>query len=533
MKKYVIKIFIIIILLLSIIGLKNDVYADEEERNFGLSNEDQWTLVNMFYKAESSEDIFKDTTKIPQMGNQSILDVINGYGYPYGASAGEAFCSFEDYREKYESDDDYMALADSEKECFPLTNPLIIHSTVIINGIIDSKYYNVNIGDNWCSQKYEYQSAGGATEFYQNDGLGNYDSAHFLSLEDLQNKLALKKDITPVEGTSWDIVLIANVQAVGDIDAYINGEGKFYRIVVEAVCREDELEELGKVYDLSQRRPICIYDQGEDSALAKAADSAMSWFEDPVKNIIQILLDLAKTILGDVPQMLANIIQTGLEDSNISNLRIDFSPDQLIDRENDNVTNPNAYLKYSTDGNKMSEGQKRIIVPQFLPIDDKLELTEEERTKLEQDNNYGFTKDTKMPLISVDLYSLASNKVEMIDANFLDSSISHNSTWNFIRNFFAAIVHAVMYITMGILLLAIIWCGILVVKDSYGASSATQQREHKEMLVKLGKSLALLVGTLFIEAICIYGSANFYDEINGFQGGEYEGPIRVYVLRML
>ena len=530
MKKYVVKIFIIIILILSIIGLKNEVYADVEEGNWGLSNENQWTLVNMFYKAQSSEDIFKDSTVIPQMGNQSILDVINKYGYPYGSSSEQSFCSFDEYRELYKSDEEYMALDDSEKQLFPLTDPLIIHSTIKISNIISNAggdYYEVNIGENCSSDRYSYD---GSTEFFQNDGLGRMvDTSYFLTLEDLQNKLALKKDIKPNWDTSWDVVLIARVPSAGDISAYMNAEGNFYQIYVEAVCREDELEELKKVYELSQRTPICIYDQGQDTALEKAAESFMSWNAEPVKNIIQLFLDLVKTVLGDVPQMLANLIQTGLEDSGISNLKIDFSPDELNGRDNDNVTNPNAYLKFKKNEQGKSEGQRLLTIDAYVPFDTKVKIEEKERKKLEQDNNYGFKEETKIPLISVDLYTLATNKVEMTDANFLDMSKKTNSTWNFIRDFFASLVHALMYLTMGILLLAIIWCGILIVKDSFDSKSALKSAQHKEMIVKLGKALVMLVTTLIFEAICIYGSASFYDQINGFDGGKYEGPIRVYV----
>lgn len=104
MKKYILKIFLIIILFFLICGLENKTYARLVDKD---SNE--WTLINVRY--EMTED-FTDSSILTDK-KSTVLDLINKY-------------SSKEYTA-------WDAKNIKEEERNPITNPLIIHTKVKIS----------------------------------------------------------------------------------------------------------------------------------------------------------------------------------------------------------------------------------------------------------------------------------------------------------------------------------------------------------------------------------------------------------------
>ncbi len=493
MKKLITRTFIIIILIFTIYGFKDKVY--------GKVCDGGWTLIQLMYA--KADGLTAKSTKTTLGSRESILSILNK-------------CDIRGTNGDFFEED-------------TLTNHLMIKSTVKVTGPVGGMAgcYNVYLGDMFLGEM--------PGDIQKNQNLAI--AAGAIPGEYIIKYLGYDGDTTDfmtsdIENISWDVILEVNIPEKGTTDngtpnAFYSTESyKLYSAEVEKVYSGDDMKNAKP--ELEEK--VEIFDEPEEeTGLIETAvgwnQTLNSWITNPIENIVSLLLDLVKLIFGDVPQIFANFIQTGFESNGISNLKISFKPSELKGRNQDSPTNPNAYIKFEegTSTDKHFEGQEVITIP-LKPKT--IEKNEEEEN---EDQTYGFNEDSKIPLISVDLFTLAGNKVQMVDVNFLDIRNNQNDSWLYIRNFIASIVHAAMYITIGILILVLIWNAILIVKDSINGANAESARRHKEVLEKLAKAVVMLVGTLILEALLIYGSQMFLGEIGKIGGDTYEGPIRVVV----
>lgn len=234
---------------------------------------------------------------------------------------------------------------------------------------------------------------------------------------------------------------------------------------------------------------------------------AKEFLKHAVESTVTAFLD-GIVHIGDALQTIANLVQTGME-----NLEVEYYSSEFVQEESNDIskTNLNSYVNYKE--GQTSNGQYDIFIS----------------SKDENGESHGFTPDTKIPVISSDIYTLATNKVDFVKSNFLVKDGTEGTIWTTIRNFVAGVIHAVMYIILALLLLAMIWHGTGMVKCSI-IGSVSEKNKHITALHKLEAGFIMLACTLFIEAICLYLSDSIFEDVNVKENGnKYEGPIRVSV----
>lgn len=143
------------------------------------------------------------------------------------------------------------------------------------------------------------------------------------------------------------------------------------------------------------------------------------------------------------------------------------------------------------------------------------------------DSEYYYVPD--VPVIPADIYYIASNQVTFLDTNFLKVSDKHqnDNAWIFIRNLVTNIIHITIYISAAILIVLLIINGIKIV--IYSINNPEKNAQQHEILNRFATSVGMLVGTVVIMALCIYGNEALI-KIVKVGDDTYEGPIRVNVL---
>ena len=145
------------------------------------------------------------------------------------------------------------------------------------------------------------------------------------------------------------------------------------------------------------------------------------------------------------------------------------------------------------------------------------------------ETEYGFSTKTLIPVIPVDVFTIAKGNIALFDPNFLivDTSIhtDSNSIWFTIRKIATIAIRGLIYITAGVLVAGLIWHGIHLI---WGTITPNQRRDHLNGIHTFVTSLLLLIGTLIIIALGIYINKMF-SSYNNIDQGRVELPIRVNV----
>ncbi len=463
MKKLITRTFIIIILIFTIYGFKGKVYG--KVCNGG------WTL---FQRVYSIYDELTATSNNFYMDGTNILDSIN-------------LCVTGD---KYQAD--------------TLTNHLVFKATVRVLGkaSIDN-YFSVFLSDYKLGSQYEIN---------QNEGL-NIDMNGGISLEDIMNKLGCERPeedlISMKEPISWDIIIEAEVPERGEL---LNNEYKKYSVNVENVYSGNDMKNppspggIVEIFDGAEEKEPGFFGKiGENWRKAKnAVEEVWDFTSHPLESIINLFLDFIREVFGDFPQRLANIAQTGFKNWKLCYDIIDFTKE-----ENDSSTGKHADLDV------------------YVDINDQIGLKKEDDITIKKDdkNLYGFTYKTKIPVISVDLYTLAADKVDFVKANFLEKTGNETDIWLIIRNFVASLIHGFMYVIAAFLIMGLIVNGIYLVTHTF--TSPKEKQNQTEILQNFAMGVIMLVGTIVIEALCIYSCNLILKDVN--IEDTYEGPIRVNV----
>ena len=126
-----------------------------------------------------------------------------------------------------------------------------------------------------------------------------------------------------------------------------------------------------------------------------------------------------------------------------------------------------------------------------------------------------------------DLYNIAIGHVSFLDVNILTGNKDHDedSPWMLMRNFAATLIHISIYIASAVLLATLIIFGIQIVKNSF--SNPEGEAEYKKKLEMFSRSVAMLIGSVLIMGLCIFGSKTFFNSVE--QRENTELPIRVNV----
>ncbi len=227
----------------------------------------------------------------------------------------------------------------------------------------------------------------------------------------------------------------------------------------------------------------------------------------------------------DVIQKLANAFQTlplkTVEDNQIVYEYRYLKKDGTVGNSGNNdpgAGNRNKYTNVSKGNeNKGDESWQKII---------NIDISQ---TDFSSNGNYGFSNKTKIPVIVVDPYTIATSKISTFDVNFLvidkDLHNPNDSIWIKIRNIWMLIIRITIYITSAILVSTLIIHGIILIVNN--TMTPNRRRTHIEGLTNFAVSCGMLVSTILIMSCAIYASEIFLPNV--MESNHTELPIRVNV----
>lgn len=115
-----------------------------------------------------------------------------------------------------------------------------------------------------------------------------------------------------------------------------------------------------------------------------------------------------------------------------------------------------------------------------------------------------YTQSTKIPVIPADTYSACSNKVNVFDINFYDTSNNNpNEFWQFIKSIVSGFSHIVIYLSAVLILGMLIWRSVLLVYSSLG-DDPEGARESKEIMDGLLKAICIISSIYVLMAFMTY-----------------------------
>ena len=204
-------------------------------------------------------------------------------------------------------------------------------------------------------------------------------------------------------------------------------------------------------------------------------------------------VDVVRTALGDLPQLLIDLIQT-IPLGTWKDFRITYTYNELL--SDGETGGKNRYTLVSEDATRRDP---------FIQIDG----TEEK-----------FSRDTEIPVIPADLYCFANGNVKLLNTNIFDKKEDRG----ILTNFVLVIVRAIIYISTAFLIVMLIWHGINIVRTTISPQS---KADHKGGLTDFAKAILMLIGSIVIMALSIYFMKLLFKTFQFNQTDEL--PIRIYV----
>ena len=241
------------------------------------------------------------------------------------------------------------------------------------------------------------------------------------------------------------------------------------------------------------------------------AKSVLTFKDNLEKNklgtILSYLFDFLKMCFGDAPQFVINMIQTAT-DHTWGNLQLMYTKDELLNDGEDGDVN-----KYTQVSNYKETSVK--------------DWQQEIDVNMNGEDDARFDVETEIPVIIADVYNMAIGHIDFFDVNFLTGNEHHDSgsPWTILRNIAASFVHVSIYLSSVILIAILIISGIRIVLNNF--KSPEEEVKFKEQLEKFGTSVAMLVGSVMIMSLCIFGVGAVFESLE--QRTTYELPIRVNV----
>ena len=325
-------------------------------------------------------------------------------------------------------------------------------------------------------------------------------------------------------GATWKIWLDINY-----MEGLNNGENNQGIMVVSSYDEDKQFDPGGKTVSEA-------FKEGAKDPIEKLTKFGKNFVHNPSETLVTLGLDIIKTVFGDFPQFLINMVVTS-SDGTFSDWKLEYTYNRL--KKDGDDGNRNKYTKVGeyTEGEK-SDWQK---IAKDIKKDESSDANEESNNMNSIDNENSsdgddsdeeeggeFSEKTEIPVIKADLYNIAMGHIPAIDTNFLTGNKTHSkdSVWSILRNAAAAIIHIAIYIAAVILVISLIFTGIQIVRFSF--TDPITEAEYKEKLASFATSIATLIGSVLIMAICIFGSNEFFAIIQR-NNNTYELPIRVNV----
>lgn len=312
----------------------------------------------------------------------------------------------------------------------------------------------------------------------------------------------------PIKGTEWDASMV--LYCPDSKPDYANVEREIF---VKELYTGEDIDSIEGSTTSNTEVADNTADQEED----------VSWVLDflahPIKTSVRFVAKMICDV-NDGIQLRLNEIQTG-GDHTAKDEKILYSFEEL-----QNDANGTDISIKSTDETKKGIGNR-----------DKYTKVSEYKGDGKGDVNIddeNFTKETKIPVIIGDFYNISADKIDFFDANFLtgntqkkDGELIHSedSAWNKIRGPVVEIIRISIYAAGAILIILLIVFSIGIVWS--GASNPRKKADYKKGLESFARAILMLVSTIVIMALCIFGSKAIYESISS--DGDYELPVRVNV----
>ena len=280
----------------------------------------------------------------------------------------------------------------------------------------------------------------------------------------------------------------------------------------------------GEQYKISAGEEIKEIDFIDEKDVAEFVDDVKEEIDDITNLFAQITIKFIelKRLPFDAIQSCLDMIQTVNYGGSKWFLpwNITFKKDEIL-----NDPNKNQYVNYTEgDTNLGSDGQKKIFLDEDEYGIDTSFL-----------GSIFFKQEVEIPIIPVDIYSMAKGKIDIFDVNFLNGqndTVVHSgkSPWLVLRNLVSILMKATIYIGSAALIGALIIHGISIVTSIYikkEEETPEKRKEHIDGIHNFIKSLMLLIGSVIIMGLCIYISNAFFDDMKVTDTMEL--PIRVNV----
>lgn len=230
------------------------------------------------------------------------------------------------------------------------------------------------------------------------------------------------------------------------------------------------------------------------------------------KNIILDTISTLFTLLGDLIQRAIDYTGTNGSNIQIEKAEADESKLEALG-DNSNLNRETQYditqLTYTRSEIEIDSQLQDIIQVDEVDVLEGKDTIKTFNIPNTVENRNGqketvYTTNTKIPIIPIDFYSSAINKVEMFDVNFFDtSSDNSNKFWNVMNNTVSLWSHFILYIAVALMLTTIIWRSILLVKSSLG-DDPKEASESKRMIDNIVKAILLISLIYVIMTVMMY-----------------------------
>lgn len=338
------------------------------------------------------------------------------------------------------------------------------------------------------------------------------------------------------DGTNleWTVVLLGGAESVER-----GGNNTRYQIVVKATKlyteseneeQEPQTEEGNEIENRDVTTPGEVIDNIQDKF-----EFVSNFAKNPAGTIFTALFDGVLRVV-DVIQMIANFFET-LPLKTSSDLAVVYSFDYLQADGNESSSSNtdegaghrNMYTEVQAGYTENNKSSWQTEDPVNIDIDN----TNNAQTTNVEVKEYGFSNKTLIPVIPVDVYTIAKGRIGIFDANFLkvDTNIhpNENSFWFTLRKIATLTIRGLIYITAGILGTSLMFNAFNILKGKLiDKKTPGEERDYMYGLITFAKSLLLLIGTVVIIALAIYINKLFISYSN-IDTGTVELPIRVNV----
>lgn len=252
--------------------------------------------------------------------------------------------------------------------------------------------------------------------------------------------------------------------------------------------------------------------------------------EHPIENLLISALNALLSFLDGI-QIFLNNIQTVPDNTSQDEEMLYTYANLEDDGKGEDISNPSTSETKKGVGNR----DKYTNVGKYKK--------DEKSVAYVNINNDDYTMSTKIPVIVADFCNVASGKIDFFDANFLTGNktketkivsgksktvLKHgNKTiWTNITNKVKLIIRITIYLASAVLLSLLIWHGVHVV-GRQAIDNPIVMREHRMALKRFFRAVLLLVSSVIIMALSIFGTEALLDLIQ--KNDTYELPIRVNV----